>query len=60
MPSVLLAYAIQAPWLWVSDIYLAGMAMKYVNMIVIALLVSNIICGLATKLTAKKIKSLFF
>ncbi|MBW2966790.1 hypothetical protein KY342_06835 [Candidatus Woesearchaeota archaeon] len=60
MPSVLLAYAIQVPWLWVTDIYLAGMIMKYVNMIVIALLVSNIICGFMTKLTAKRIKSLFF
>jgi len=60
MPSVLLAYAIQMPWLWVTDIYLAGMAMKYVNMIVIALLVSNIICGAVTKLTAKRIKNLFF
>ena len=60
LPSVILAYIIQAPWLWFTDIYLAGMAMKYVNMIVIALLVSNIICALATKFTAKKIKSLFF
>jgi len=60
LPSIILAYLIQLPWLWLTDIYLAGMAMKYVNMIVIALLVSNILCGLATRFTAKKIKSLFF
>ena len=60
IPSVILAYAIQVPWLWVTDIYLAGMAMKYVNMIIIALLVSNIICGSVTELTAKRIKNLFF
>jgi len=58
--SVSLAYIIQIPWLWLTDIYLAGMAMKYVNIIVIALLISNILCALVTKITAKKIKSLFF
>lgn len=60
LPSVILAYVIQAPWLWLTDIYLAGMAMSYVNMIVIALLVSNILCALAAKLTVKHIKRLFF
>jgi uncharacterized membrane protein len=60
VPSVIFAYAIQVPWLWYSDIYLAGMAVKHVNMIVIALLASNILCGAATKLTAKRIKNLFF
>lgn len=60
MPSVIFAYAIQVPWLWMTDIYLAGMAVKYVNMIVIALLISNIICASITKLTAKHIKNLFF
>jgi len=60
IPSVIFAYAIQVPWLWYSDIYLAGMAAGYVNMIIIALLASNIICGAATKLTAERIKNLFF
>jgi len=60
IPSVIFAYAIQVPWLWLTDIYLAGMAVKYVNMIVIALLVSNILCASITKLTAKNIKNLFF
>jgi len=60
IPSVIFAYAIQAPWLWYSDIYLAGMAVKYVNMILIALLVSNILCASITQLTVKPIKKLFF
>ncbi|MBD3355490.1 hypothetical protein GF361_05955 [Candidatus Woesearchaeota archaeon] len=60
MPSVMLAYTVQLPWLWLTDVYLAGMSIKHVNMIVIALLVSNLICGAAVKLTARRIKRLFF
>ena len=57
--SILLAYAIQVPWLWLTDVYLAKMAVNYVNMIIVALFVSNILCGFLVKLTAKHIKNLF-
>ena len=54
--AVLTAYLIQMPWLWVTDIYLAGMPMKAVNSIVVALLISDLIWGFAAWLTWKKIK----
>lgn len=54
--AVLMAYAIQLPWLWVTDVYLAHMPVGVVNMIVIALLISNIIWGVFAWLTAKQIK----
>jgi uncharacterized membrane protein (Fun14 family) len=60
IPCVLLAYAIQVPWLWITDIYFAGMAISYVNAMVVSLLIGNIICGLLAGFTADKIKRLFF
>lgn len=59
IPAVLSAYLIQLPWLWLTDVYLAGMQIRYVNMIVLALLASNIICASFAELTAEKIKRMF-
>lgn len=54
--AVLTAYLIQMPWLWVTDIYLAGMPMKVVNSIVVALLVSDLLWGSVALFTWKRIK----
>ncbi len=54
--AVLTAYLIQMPWLWVTDVYLAGMPIKVVNGIVVALLLSNLLWGFVAELTAKRIK----
>jgi len=56
--AVLLAYSIQLPWLWFSDIYLAGMPVNLVKGIVIGLFISNIVMALIAMATAKKIKAL--
>ncbi len=56
--AVLTAYLIQAPWLWATDVYLAGMQIRYVSGIVVALLVSNFIWALGASVTAKKIKGI--
>ncbi len=56
--AVLLAYAIQLPWLWMTDIYLAGMPVNVVNGVVLGLLVSNTIMAFIAWGTAKKIKQL--
>jgi hypothetical protein len=58
--AVLTAFIIQLPWLWMTDVYLAGMPMKVVNGIVVALLVSNLLWGTVANLTAKRIKSVLF
>lgn len=39
--AVWLAFAIQLPWLWVTDIYLAGMPVVAVQGVIVALAVSN-------------------
>jgi uncharacterized membrane protein len=39
--SVLMAYGIQLPWLWLSDVYLAHMPVHAVNAVIIGLLISN-------------------
>ncbi len=56
--SVLLAYFIQLPWLWVTDIYLAGMPVNVVKGIVVGLLISNTIMAFIAWGTAKKVKQL--
>jgi len=60
VPAVLLAFAAQVPWLWATDVYLAGMPAAAVNSIVVALLASNIICAYLANASAGKIKGLFF
>ena len=56
--SVLLAYLIQLPWLWITDIYLAGMPVNIVKGIVLGLLISNTIMAFIAWGTAKKVKQL--
>ena len=56
--AVLAAYLIQLPWLWITDIYLAGMDAGAVKGIVVALLFSNILWALCAKLTTKRIRNL--
>ena len=60
VPAVLLAFAAQLPWLWATDVYLAGMPAAAVNGIVAALLAGNIICAYLAKASAEKVKGLFF
>lgn len=54
--SVLLAFAIQIPWLYLSDVYFAGMKSDLVINIIIALSVTNIIWAIAAKYSWKKIE----
>jgi len=50
LPAAMFAFAIQIPWLFATDVYLAGMSIIAVNSIIIALLISNILCSyLASK-----------
>ncbi|MDP2750306.1 MAG: hypothetical protein Q8O89_05740 [Nanoarchaeota archaeon] len=56
--AVLLAYAMQLPWLWYSDIYLAGMPIRAVQLIVVALFLSNVIWGFVAWKTHKKVSRL--
>lgn len=50
------AYIIQIPWLWVSDIYWAGMPQMAVEKVVIALLVSNLVWALVAWKTKDIVK----
>ena len=43
LPAMFIAYAIQLPWLYVTDIYLAKMPLPAVQGVIIALLASNIL-----------------
>ena len=54
--AVMIAFMIQVPWLWLTDVYLAGMNMTMVNMIVAALLLSNIVWAVAASLSYKSIR----
>ena len=54
--AVLAAYLIQLPWLWVTDIYLAGMPVRVVKGIVIALLLSNLLWALIAGCKSKYVK----
>lgn len=54
--AAMLAYLIQLPWLWVTDIYLAGMPVPVVKGIVIGLLVSDLILAIITRFTWKNIR----
>ena len=51
--AVLIAYTIQMPWLFVTDVYLVGMPISVVYSLMIALLISNIIWAVAAKYTLK-------
>lgn len=54
--AVLMAYAIQMPWLWLTDVYLAHMPIVVVNRVVIALFFTNIIWALAAYYSYKSVK----
>lgn len=54
--SVMSAFAVQLPWLWVSDIYWAHMPQAAVEKIVIALLVSNLLWALIAWKTKDSVK----
>jgi len=56
--AAILAYLAQMPWLWYSDIYLAGMPVAVVQKIVVALLVSDVIMALAAGYSYKPVKAL--
>jgi len=56
--AVLAAYAIQLPFLWITDVYLAGMPVNIVQVVVFVLLIENILSAAAAKLTYKKAKEL--
>jgi len=55
-PAVLAAWAVQMPWLWVTDVYLAGMPVQVVNTLVIALLISNMIWAAVARVAYKPIQ----
>jgi len=54
--SCISAFFIQVPWLWLTDVYLAGIPAYNVNLIIISLLLSNIIFSFLTIISYKFIK----
>jgi len=54
--SVLMAYAIQMPWLYLTDVFLAGMPHSLVANIMIALFFSNLVWAAVAKYTHKPLK----
>ncbi len=54
--SVMAAYLIQLPWLWITDVYLVGMPLPAVKIAVVSLLVSNLLLALLTQATHKPIR----
>lgn len=52
------AYAIQMPWLYVSDVYFVGMPHKIVVSIIVALLISDLVWSIAAHYTYKRINAL--
>lgn len=56
--AVLIAYLIQLPWLWITDIYLAGMSITIVKGVVVGLLISDLIFAFLTLITYKNIKKI--
>ncbi|MBU1120601.1 hypothetical protein KJ660_01870 [Candidatus Micrarchaeota archaeon] len=56
--AAMLAFSIQLPWLWYSDIFLAGMNVMAVNGVMIALFAGNLFWALIASGSYKKIRSL--
>jgi len=56
--AVVLAYAIQLPWLIVSDIYFAGLPTPFVKGLVIALGISNLLWAIGTQIFVKPLKKI--
>jgi uncharacterized membrane protein len=57
--AVLLAYAIQLPWLVMTDIYLVHMPLPVVEGLVVALLVSDLIWAATAKYLSQTIRKSF-
>jgi len=55
--AALIAYAIQMPWLWLTDVYLANMPINVVNGVVIALFFSDVIWALFAHYSYKKVRN---
>lgn len=54
--AAMAAYLIQLPWLWISDVYLAGMPHPAVKVAVVSLLVSNLLLAGLAQLTSRPFK----
>ena len=57
IPSVLMAFTIQVPWLYVTDVYLVSMPSTLVFKIILALLVANIVWAFVAGKTRKKFEA---
>jgi len=56
IPAVMLAYFIQTPWLFISDVYFVGMPVSLVSKIMISLLLSNILWAALAHKSYKPLK----
>ncbi|MAG21675.1 MAG: hypothetical protein CL943_00015 [Candidatus Diapherotrites archaeon] len=54
--AAMIAFAIQLPWLWYTDLFLVGMPIVAVNAIMWALLFSNLVWAGAAMLLFKRIR----
>ena len=55
--AAFLAYLIQMPWLYITDVYLANMPVPVVNMIIISLLISNLLWSIIANFAGKRIRN---
>ena len=55
IPAAMTGFAVQIPWIWVTDVYFMKMPANIVAMLIVALLFSNLIWAIAAKFTFKKI-----
>lgn len=55
--AAFLAYLIQMPWLYVTDVYLANMPVPLVQIIVVSLLVSDLLWAAIANFVGKKTKN---
>ncbi len=55
VPAAMAGFAVQIPWIWVTDVYLMKMPVAIVTGIIFTLLLSNLIWATAAKFTFKKI-----
>lgn len=51
--AAMAAYLIQLPWLWISDVYLAGMPIPAVKVAIVSLFVSNLLLAGLAQLTSR-------
>lgn len=55
VPAAMAGFAVQIPWIWISDVYFMKMPAAIVTGIIFTLLLSNLIWAIAAKFTFKKI-----